>query len=151
MQLNFPAYDFKITDINGKNYIFDIIRKKNLVLTPEEWVRQHIVWFLIENNYPPSLISIERQITFNQLKKRFDILVYNNQAAPIMLIECKAPEVKLSQETLNQIALYNTQFKVDYLFISNGLKHLICRYDKGLNKYIALEKFPDWNSLKLNT
>lgn len=151
MQLNFPAYDFKITDINGKNYIFDIIRKKNLVLTPEEWVRQHIVRFLIENNYPPSLISIERQITFNQLKKRFDILVYNNQAAPIMLIECKAPEVKLSQETLNQIALYNTQFKVDYLFISNGLKHLICRYDKGLNKYIALEKFPDWNSLKLNT
>lgn len=151
MQLNFPAYDFKITDIDGKNYIFDIIRKKNLVLTPEEWVRQHIVRFLIENNYPPSLISIERQITFNQLKKRFDILVYNNQAAPIMLIECKAPEVKLSQETLNQIALYNTQFKVDYLFISNGLKHLICRYDKGLNKYIALEKFPDWNSLKLNT
>ncbi len=147
MQLNFPVYDFKITDKDGKNYIFDIIRKKNVVLTPEEWVRQHIVRFLIENDYPPSLISVERQITFNQLKKRFDILVYNNQAAPIMLIECKSPEVKLSQETLNQIALYNTQFKVDYLFISNGLKHLICRYDKDTNKYKAVENFPIWNSL----
>lgn len=151
MQLNFPAFDFKISDIDGKSYIFDIIRKKNVLLTPEEWVRQHIVRFLIENNYPPSLISVERQIKFNQLKKRFDILVYNNQAKPILLIECKAPEVKLCQETLNQIALYNTQFKVDYLFISNGLKHLICMYDKDLNKYIALENFPNWNSLKLNT
>ena len=139
MQLNFPEYDFKISDFDGKSYIFDIIRKKNVVLSPEEWVRQHIVKFLIENNYPPSLISVERQIKFNQLKKRFDILVYDNQAKPLMLIECKAP------------ALYNNQFKVDYLFISNGLTHLICRFDKELNKYFPLKNFPSWNSLKLNT
>lgn len=149
MQLNFPAYDFKISEMDGKSYIFDIIRKKNVVLTPEEWVRQHIIRFLIENEYPQSLISVERQIVFNKLKKRFDILVYNNNATPLMLIECKAPDVKLSQETLNQIALYNTQFKVDYLFISNGLKHLICRYDKELNKFTALENFPSWNSLRV--
>jgi hypothetical protein len=151
MQLNFPAYDFKISEGDGKSYIFDIIRKKNVVLIPEEWVRQHIIKFLIENNYPASLISVERQLKFNQLKKRFDILVYDNQAKPIMLIECKAPDVKLSQETLNQIALYNTQFKVDYLFISNGLTHLIYRFDKELKKYYPLKNFPNWNSLKINT
>jgi hypothetical protein len=125
MQLNFPAYDFKISEGDGKSYIFDIIRKKNVVLIPEEWVRQHIIKFLIENNYPASLISVERQLKFNQLKKRFDILVYDNQAKPIMLIECKAPHIDISLSTLQQISQYQKIQKAEYLVITNGLSNII--------------------------
>ena len=147
VQLNFPTYDFRISDIEGKTYIFDIIRKKYVMLTPEEWVRQHIVKFLIDNQYPISLISVEKQIKVNHLKKRFDVLVFNKLTTPVMLIECKAPDIKLTQESLNQIALYNTQFKVDYLFISNGIQHLICKFNKEQNKYFAVDSIPTWNNL----
>jgi hypothetical protein len=128
--------------LDQTEFIFDPIRKKNIVLTPEEWVRQHVIAFLVQTQkYPMSLIAVERMITFNQLKKRFDVLVYNKSGKPEILIECKAPEVKLSSETLFQIATYNMIFKVPYLFVSNGMKHLLFQLNEE-GKYISIEQFP---------
>ncbi len=147
MQLNFPTYIFDVIEREGKTQIFDNIRKKYVALTPEEWVRQHVIKYLAEQQIPLSLISVEREIKVNTLRKRFDILVYNNNAKPCMLIECKAPEVKLTQHVLNQIALYNSQFNVAYLYISNGLQHIVCKFDYSKKKYIAIKIFPTWVAL----
>jgi hypothetical protein len=141
--LNFPVYEFKLFREEEKEYIFDPIRKKKVVLTPEEWVRQHVLAFLVQTKgYPVSLIAVERMITFNQLKKRFDVLVFNKQGKPEILIECKAPEVNLSNETLFQISTYNMVFKVPYLFVSNGMKHLLFQLNESGN-YISIETFPE--------
>jgi len=140
--LNFPPYTFKLSKLDQTEFIFDPIRKKNIVLTPEEWVRQHVIAFLVQTQkYPMSLIAVERMISFNQLKKRFDVLVYNKSGKPEILIECKAPKVKLSSETLFQIATYNMVYKVPYLFVSNGLKHLLFQLNEEGN-YISIEQFP---------
>lgn len=140
--LNFPLYTFRLSKLDQTELIFDPIRKKNIVLTPEEWVRQHVIAFLVQTQkYPVSLIAVERMITFNQLKKRFDVLVYNKNGKPEILIECKAPEVKLSSETLFQISTYNMVFKVPYLFVSNGMKHLLFQLNEEGN-YISVEQFP---------
>ncbi len=142
VSLNFPLYIFRLSKLDQTEFIFDPIRKKNIVLTPEEWVRQHVIAFLVQTQkYPMSLIAVERMITFNQLKKRFDVLVYNKSGKPEILIECKAPEVKLSSETLFQIATYNMIFKVPYLFVSNGMKHLLFQLNEE-GKYISIEQFP---------
>lgn len=139
--LNFPDFQFKIFELEGKFWIYDAYRKKDVVLTPEEWVRQHVLEYLCKfQKYPSSLISVERSLTFNQLKKRFDILVYDTSTKPFMLVECKAPEVKLSSETLFQIATYNTVFQVPYLFISNGMQHLL--FELKDNKYQSIQGFP---------
>jgi hypothetical protein len=142
VSLNFPLYIFRLSKLDQTEFIFDPIRKKNIVLTPEEWVRQHVIAFLVQTQkYPMSLIAVERMINFNQLKKRFDVLVYNKSGKPEILIECKAPEVKLSSETLFQIATYNMIFKVPYLFVSNGMKHLLFQLNEE-GKYISIEQFP---------
>jgi len=140
--LNFPDYTFRLSKLDQTELIYDPIRKKNIVLTPEEWVRQHVIAFLVQTQkYPMSLIAVERMITFNRLKKRFDVLVYNKNGRPEILIECKAPEVKLSSETLFQISTYNMVYKVPYLFISNGMKHLLFQLNDAGN-YISVEQFP---------
>lgn len=141
--LNFPAYAFSLKNEDGKEFIFDPIRKKWFVLTPEEWVRQHVIAYLVQTEkLPASLIAVERLIKYNKLNKRFDLLLFNKLGKPQMLIECKAPEIKLSTETLFQIATYNTLFKVPFLYITNGIHHQIFTWDAS-GKYVALERFPE--------
>jgi hypothetical protein len=121
--LNLPTYNFKLKNSQNKTLIFDKLRKKYVVLTPEEWVRQHFVHFLIDQKkYPETLIAIEKQLTINNLKKRTDILIFNSDGKPEVVIECKAPSIKISQKTFDQIARYNLQLKADFLIVTNGFQ-----------------------------
>ena len=147
-QLNLPAYNFRIIKKNEKPFIFDDLRKKFVALTPEEWVRQHLIRFLIEvKHYPASLIAIEKQLVINGLKKRCDAVVYSRNAEPLMIIEFKATTVSIDQQTFDQAAVYNSKLKVDYFIISNGLKHYCCRLDKNVLQYNFLDDIPDFDSL----
>ncbi|WP_341226084.1 type I restriction enzyme HsdR N-terminal domain-containing protein [uncultured Arcticibacterium sp.] len=122
-KLNLPSIDCKITEIEGKIQIFDIIRKKNIVLTPEEWVRQHLVHLLINQLYfPRSLIRVEGGLSYHGMAKRSDIVVFDQKAKPYLLIECKAPDVKLDKKTISQASIYNKTLNAPFLAISNGLK-----------------------------
>ena len=144
-KLNFPTYTFKYKNKENKPYIFDVIRKKYFLLTPEEWVRQHIVRFLLEKGYSKNLISIEKQLIINGLKRRFDIVVFNKEMNPYILIECKAPDVQLTQKTFDQANRYNWLLKAPYLIMTNGLKHYICEIDFEKNNYKFLNEIPDKN------
>jgi len=147
-QLNLPAYNFRIIKKNEKPFIFDDLRKKFVALTPEEWVRQHFIRFLINvKHYPASLIAIEKQLVINSLKKRCDAVVYSRNAEPLMIIEFKATTVSIAQQTFDQAAVYNSKLKVDYFIISNGLKHYCCRLDKNVLQYNFLDDIPDFDSL----
>lgn len=146
LQLNFPRYAFKIKSIKNKYFIYDIIRKKEVVLTPEEWVRQHIVHYLIEEkNYPMSLIALEKKLTLNGLTKRTDILVFNQQGTPEILVECKAANIKISQETFDQIARYNMELDAKYLMVSNGLENFYCMMDHENETYHFLRDIPSYS------
>lgn len=126
--------------------IFDNLRKKYLVLTPEEWVRQHFVHYLIsEKKYPISLIAIEKQLTLNTRKKRTDILVFNQIGTPELIVECKAPSVKITQDTFDQIARYNLKLNANYLIVTNGLTHFYCKMDFKNKTYIFLRDIPAYN------
>ncbi|MBJ2172718.1 type I restriction enzyme HsdR N-terminal domain-containing protein [Aureibaculum sp. A20] len=141
--LNLPKAELSIKSKENKQFIFDIIRKKNMVLTPEEWVRQHVVHYLINHlNYPKSIIAVEKQLTINTLKKRFDILVFNTKGNPEIIIECKAPKVKITQDTFDQIARYNLNLNAKYLMVTNGLNHYFCQMDSENEKYVFLEALP---------
>lgn len=130
MHLNLPTYHFKITKQNEKPFIYDIIRRKLVSLTPEEWVRQHIINFLVNyKNFNKTLIAVERKLSYLNSFKRFDILVFNNKAEPEILIECKAPTVNLTSETALQLALYNQQYKAKIIIISNGINHFAWQLD----------------------
>ena len=147
-QLNLPAYNFRIIKKNEKPFIFDDLRKKFVALTPEEWVRQHFIRFLINvKHYPASLIAIEKQLVINGLKKRCDAVVYSRNAEPLMIIEFKATTVSIAQQTFDQAAVYNSKLKVDYFIISNGLKHCCCRLDKNVLQYNFLDDIPDFDCL----
>jgi type I site-specific restriction-modification system R (restriction) subunit len=147
-QLNLPAYNFRIIKKNEKPFIFDDLRKKFVALTPEEWVRQHFIRFLINvKHYPASLIAIEKQLVINGLKKRCDAVVYSRNAEPLMIIEFKATTVSIAQQTFDQAAVYNSKLKVDYFIISNGLKHYCCRLDKNVLQYNFLDDIPDFDCL----
>jgi len=116
-----------------------------MVLTPEEWVRQHFVYFLIEEKkYPISLIAIEKQLTINNLKKRSDILVFNIDGKPEIIVECKAPSIKITQDTFDQIARYNLKLKANYLIVTNGLEHFYCKMDFINETYIFLKTIPNY-------
>lgn len=123
--LNFPKVEFRFKK-NAKNTIqvFDVIRKKFVDLTSEEWVRQHLIHYLIhQKNVPPSMISVEKQLILNNTKRRTDIVIYNNQLNPVLIIECKEPNVEINQATINQVLNYNLVLNVPFVFVSNGLKH----------------------------
>ncbi len=125
--------------------IFDILRKKFLVLTPEEWVRQHFVLYLLEEKkYPKSLIALEKQLTINNRKKRTDILIFNTKGEPDIIVECKAPSIKITQATFDQIARYNLKLKANYLIVTNGLQHFYCKMDFENETYIFLKDIPDY-------
>jgi hypothetical protein len=143
--LNLPTFEYKLKKADGKVWIFDVIRKKFVVLTPEEWVRQHFVNYLIQHlRYPKSLIKIEGGLTFNQLQKRSDIVVFDRFAKPWMVIECKAPTLRLSEETLHQAAAYNSKLKAMYLTVTNGMMSLCSLTDWNDNKTVLLEEMPSF-------
>ncbi len=125
--LNLPAYNPSMKKEGGKVLIFDGIRKKYMVLTPEEWVRQHFINYLVtELRYPKSLFRIEGSLTYNRLQKRSDILVFDRSGKPWMLIECKSPTIKLNQKAFNQVAVYNMTLGAKYLAVTNGMAHFCC-------------------------
>ena len=144
-QLNLPEYPLKIKNENGKTLVFDAIRKKFVVLTPEEWVRQHFIQFLIrEKNYPPALMAVEKQLTVNSLPQRFDLLSYNRKGEPFLIAEFKAPSVNISQETFDQAVRYNTALKVKYVVISNGMQHFACEIAYETNSFTFLKEIPEF-------
>jgi len=141
--LNLPPYQFKLKNNGAKSHIFDAIRKKYVVLTPEEWVRQNFLQYLIlDKKYPASLIAVEAGLKYNQLQKRMDVLIYDKQGSPHLMVECKAPEVKITQDVFDQVARYNMVFKVKYLVVTNGLHHFCCLMDYTDNSYVYLEQIP---------
>ena len=147
-QLHFPSYSFRFKNSENKVSIFDEIRKKFIILTPEEWVRQHVVRFLLEEKkYPKSLINVEKVLTINGLRKRYDIVVFNPDGSIFVLVECKAPEIKTSQATFDQIARYNMTLKAEYLMVTNGHNHYFCQMDFENEKYDFLAALPDYKSI----
>jgi len=143
-KLNFPEYDFQLKKQDDKWLIFDPIRKKYYVLTPEEWVRQHTLQYLIQNkNYPKNLISVEKELQINQTKRRFDIVVFNHRMTPEILVECKAPHISINQKTFDQANQYNWLLKAPYLFLTNGLKHYICQINFETNQFQFLKELPE--------
>lgn len=150
MKLNFKDYNFTINNLNGNTRIFDIIRKKYFILTPEEWVRQHVVNYLIhEINIPTGLISIEKSIVYNGLNKRFDIVAYNPNGQILLLVECKAPTVKISSKTLEQAGIYQKTIQAKYTFITNGLQHISLMFEKESNTHQLIENLPDFRKMIL--
>ena len=145
-KLNFPNFDFKITIKNQKKYIWDVVRKKYVMLTPEEWVRQHSIQYLIQiKNYNPNWIAVEKQITVKQLSKRADIVVYDYLLKPFIIVECKAPEVVINQKSFDQIARYNLTLEAHYLIVTNGLQHFYCCLNSEKKTYEFLEDLPENN------
>ena len=146
--LNLPPYPFKLSQKDNQLFIFDELRKKNLVLTPEEWVRQHFIQYLIlHKKYPKSLIKVEGGLKLNKLQKRTDILIYSKTGLPEILVECKASFVKIDQKVFDQIARYNMIHQVKYLVVSNGLKHYFCEIDYKNTSYIFLKDLPLYSDI----
>ncbi|MBP4137206.1 type I restriction enzyme HsdR N-terminal domain-containing protein [Flavobacterium geliluteum] len=144
-QLNFPSYSFRFKNSENKVSIFDEIRKKFIILTPEEWVRQHVVHFLMnEKKYPKSLINVEKVLKVNGLRKRYDVVVFDTDGTIHILVECKAPEVKISQATFDQIARYNMTMQARFLNVTNGLQHFFCKMDFENEKYDFLRDLPNY-------
>ncbi len=147
-QLQFPTYSFRFKNSENKEAIFDEIRKKFIIITPEEWVRQHVVQFLLQDKkYPKSHINVEKLLKINDLNKRYDVVVYNPDGSIFILVECKAPEIKISQHTFDQIARYNMTLNAKYLMVTNGLNHYFCKMDYEKEKYDFLPELPDYQSL----
>lgn len=148
LSLNLPAFDAKIIVKNGKNVIFDSIRRRYVALTPEEWVRQHFVNFLIAHKgYPRELMANEVPITLNGTKKRCDTVLYKRDLSARMIIEYKAPDVEITQAVFNQIMRYNMVLRVEYLVISNGIQHFCCQMDYANNRYNFLQDIPDYHQI----
>ena len=147
-KLNFPVFSLHIKSRENKHFIFDLVRKKWLVLTPEEWVRQHCIHYLInEKGYPLGLIQVEKKLKVNKLEKRYDIVVFNKEGAINLLVECKRTNVPITQKTFDQIAQYNLTLNSKYLMITNGLDHYYCQMDFKQKRYIFLKDLPLFKSL----
>ncbi len=148
-KLNFPKYNFRFKNNENKTLIFDIIRKKFVILTPEEWVRQHTLHFLItEKKYPVSYINVEKQLLLNDSVKRYDIVTFKNNGDVEIIIECKAPSISINQVTFDQIARYNLALNSNLLMVTNGLTHYFCKMDIKNKRYLFLRDLPKYNQLK---
>lgn len=146
--LNLPAFETKITTRNGKDAIFDVIRKRYVALTPEEWVRQHFIHYLIHHkNYPSGLLANEVTLKLNNTIKRCDTVLYRRNLTARMVLEYKAPNVVITQAVFDQIVRYNMVLRVDYLIVSNGMSHYCCRIDYPNGTYAFLEDIPDYGLL----
>jgi len=144
-KLDFPTYTFRFKNSENKPYIFDEIRKKFVVLQPEEWVRQHCVQYLInKKKYPKSLINVEKELKINNLKKRYDIVVFNSDGSIHLIVECKAPKININQSAFDQIARYNLALNATYLMVTNGLNHYYCSIDFDEERYQFLKDIPDY-------
>ena len=145
IRLNLPQYPFRIKSKENKLYIFDRNRKKEVLLTDEEWVRQHFVEYLVNNkDYPRSLIAVEKQCKVENMTKRTDIMVFDRKGEAEIIVECKAPHIKINQSTFDQIARYNLQMKANYLIVTNGLEHFFCQMDHKAREYKFLKDIPNF-------
>ena len=145
-ELNFTKYAFRFKNSENKVSIFDSIRKKFVILQPEEWVRQHCIQFLIqEKNVPQSLINVEKELIINGLKKRYDIVVYNPDGSIYIVVECKSAKIPITQTTFDQIARYNLKLNATYLMVTNGLNHYYCQMDFINKRYQFLKDIPNYN------
>ncbi|WP_163718041.1 type I restriction enzyme HsdR N-terminal domain-containing protein [Mangrovibacterium lignilyticum] len=148
IQLNLPTYSFRTKQVDAKTQIFDEIRKKYLVLTPEEWVRQNFIRYLVEEKkFPASLMAIETGLKLNQNQFRADLLVFGKLGKPLLIVEFKAPEVKITQKTFDQIARYNLTFEVPFLIVSNGMTHYCCQVDFDAKNYRFFQEVPSFSDL----
>lgn len=146
--LNLPSYDYKLRKKNGKVEIWDTQRKKYIVLSPEEWVRQHFIYYLINTKqFPGGLIQVESKLKFKMLDKRSDIIVYDKTAQPLILIECKAPSIKITQQTFDQVTIYNQIIKAPYIIVTNGLTHYCCKIDLAKKEFVFLPDIPPFTEI----
>lgn len=144
-ELNFPKFSFRFKNSENKISIFDCLRKKFVILQPEEWVRQHCVLYLIEEKgYPKSHINVEKELIVNDLKKRYDIVVFNPNGSIHLIVECKAPSVIIDQSTFDQIAQYNLSLNANYLMVTNGLNHYYCQMDFVKERFNFLKDIPNY-------
>ncbi len=148
-RLNLPTYSFNIKSEGERKYIFDGIRRKYILLTPEEWVRQNFIRYLSEEKqYPLSLFGVEMHFRINKLSKRGDIILFNRKGEAKVIVECKASAVRINQKAFDQIARYNMKFRVDYLIVTNGMQHYCCRMDYDKGTYTYLEEIPAFEELE---
>ncbi len=144
-KLNLPEYAFRTKTENGKQLIFDSIRKKFVVLTPEEWVRQNFIQYLKkEKKYPENLMAVEKQIMVNDKRRRFDLLIYLRNGQPYLIAEFKAPNVKITQDAFDQVVRYNMALRVERVIVSNGLQHFACEIDYVKNSFSYLPEIPEF-------
>ncbi|MBI2968636.1 MAG: type I restriction enzyme HsdR N-terminal domain-containing protein [Bacteroidetes bacterium] len=147
--LSFPGFSFRIKTHEGGKMIFDVFRRKYVSLTPEEWVRQNMLHFLVEEKkYPRGLIGVEKEIKLNRTKRRYDAVVFSRTAKPVMLVECKSPDVKINQDVFNQILRYNIALKVPYLLVTNGKNHYICKMESGAGSCKFLNEIPSFGEIE---
>ena len=148
IRLNLPSFDIKVSGSKQHPQILDVLRRKFITLTPEEWVRQHFIHYLTESKgYPASLLANEVKLKIGSKTLRADSVLYSTQLSPRMIIEYKAPHIKITQQTFDQIFAYNLLLKTDYLVVSNGLSHYCCKLDSDSQKYVFLETIPDYSDL----
>ncbi|WP_243472196.1 type I restriction enzyme HsdR N-terminal domain-containing protein [Winogradskyella sp. MH6] len=144
-KLNFPQFEYRFKSTENKVSIFDVIRKKFIVLQPEEWVRQHCVHYLInEKNYPKSLINVEKELNINGLKKRYDIVIFNSDGSILLIVECKSYDITINQDTFDQIARYNLALNAEFLMVTNGINHYYCQMDTEAECYQFLRDIPNY-------
>ena len=149
--LNLPDAALRIRSKGEKQEVFDSVRKKFVALTQEEWVRQHFIHYLADHrNVPRSLIAVEASLRYHRLKKRSDIVVYGKDGAPCLIVECKAPEVTVTQAVFDQVAMYNMALKVPYLAVTNGMVHFACYIDHASGKIIFLKEIPEYEQMVKN-
>lgn len=145
--LNFPDYHLDIRNTGNRSAIFDVVRKKWVPLLPEEWVRQHALQFLLqEKRFPAGLISIEKGFQYQGMPQRADIVAYNRQGEALLMVECKAPSVKIEQAVFDQAARYNRVIRAAYLYVTNGLQHYCCKIDWAANSYTFVEDLPAYEA-----
>jgi len=146
--INLPAFNYKTRKLSGRTEIFDVIRRKYILLTPEEWVRQHFIHYLInQKSVPSSLIAVEQQLKVNRMKKRADISVFGTSGKELLIVECKAATVRIDQKVFDQVARYNLALKVKYLVVTNGMEHYACQVDFEKNSYVFLDEIPDYGQI----
>ncbi len=147
-KLNFPQFDYRFKSTENKVSIFDVIRKKFIVLQPEEWVRQHCVHYLInEKKYPKSLINVEKELNINGLKKRYDIVIFNSNGSILLIVECKSYDITINQDTFDQIARYNLALNAEFLMVTNGINHYYCQMDTEAERYQFLKDIPNYKKV----
>lgn len=148
LPIDFPQYSIRFREHEGRREVFDMVRKKYVALTPEEIVRQHFIFFLHEEqDVPLSLMSVEKSLIVNGMNRRCDIVVYNRNGKPVLIVECKAPEIKLTQAVLDQVARYNMKLQVPYLLVSNGHEFYCCKINRQQNQVAFLQSIPTFGEM----